>query len=298
MSGRAWVTGGAGFIGSHLAAALVTGGARVSVLDDLSTGRQENLDTIPPGYCLHECDISSPLLPDLLAAERPSMIYHLAGDALVSRSVADPIADAERNFRPTLQLLEGVRRHSPESMILFSSTGAVYGSDAKTPFREHDPMHPVSPYAAAKLAAERYCFAYSQTYGLRTCSLRLFSVFGPRQRKQVVYDLIRKLHSNPTRLELYGDGTQVRDFSHVSNIVDAFLLAGQKADFSGEAVNVAGEELLTIHELALRVGQTRPGDSQCWVADTALLRGWGYRAGVSLNEGLRDTIDWFQRSPE
>ena len=174
---------------------------------------------------------------------------------------------------------------------------------------ETDGVWPISPYAVAKLAAERYCFAFAHTYGLRTCSLRLFSIYGPRQTKQVVYDLIRKIHANPEELPLFGDGTQERDFSHAKNIVDAFLLAADKAEFHGEVFNVAGDEIVSIRRLAEMLcdamgvrprlaftGQTRPGDSQRWVADTALLRALGYRPRVILRDGLRDTVEWYLRS--
>jgi len=214
-------------------------------------------------------------------------------------------------LRPTLHLLEQLRHHAPNTKLIFASTGAVYGENAERPFAESDGLFPISPYAVSKLASERYCFAYARTYGLSTCSLRLFSVYGRRQRKQVVYDLIRKLHADSRQLTVFGDGTQVRDFSHAANIVDAFLLAAEKAPFQGEAINVAGGETVTIGELvdliaeAMDVnpsvqftGARRPGDSQRWIADTAALRSLGYSPHVSLRDGLRDTIEWYRIHPE
>lgn len=311
MSGLVWITGGAGFLGSHLAESLAANGARLSIVDDLSTGSLDNLAALQGGHEFHKLNLNSPDAAALLAAEKPSMIYHLAGDALVSRSVADPLADVDANLMPTLRLLESVRIHSPHSRVMFASTGAVYGESAASPFTEDDPLYPISPYAVAKLASERYCYAYARTFGLRTCSLRLFSIFGPRQRKQVVFDLIRKLHANPARLELFGDGSQERDFSHSSNVVDAFVLAAQHAEFAGEVINVAGNETVSIRELASIIadlmgakpefvfsGEKRPGDSQRWIADTSRLRHLGYYPGVSLRNGLRDTIDWYLRHPE
>lgn len=305
----AWVTGGAGFLGSHVVEALVAGGRSVTVVDDFSTGLEENLAGRPVALLRHS--LRDSVVESALAVERPEVIFHLAGDALVSRSVADPTADCNRNLLATLALLEAVRRASPESKILFASTGAVYGDRAERPFRETDGVWPISPYAVAKLAAERYCYAFAHTYGLRTCSLRLFSVYGPRQTKQVVYDLIRKIHAKPAELTLFGDGTQERDFSHARNIVDAFLLAAEKAEFRGEVFNVAGDEIVTIRRLAEMLcemmgaqprlaftGQRRPGDSQRWVADTARLRGLGYKPGVALTEGLRNTIEWYLRSQQ
>jgi UDP-glucose 4-epimerase len=302
-----WVTGGAGFLGSHVAEALVGAGQDVTVVDDFSTGLEGNLAGLAVRTFRHS--LQDAAVEGLLARERPSVIFHLAGDALVARSVEDPRADCERNLLATLALLEAVRRSSPETKVLFASTGAVYGDRAERPFVETDGVWPISPYAVAKLAAERYCFAFAHTYGLRTCSLRLFSVYGPRQTKQVVYDLIRKIHANPEELPLFGDGTQERDFSHAKNIVDAFLLAAEKAEFRGEVFNVAGDEIVSIRGLAEMLceamgvrprlqftGQRRPGDSQRWVADTARLRALGYRPRVSLRDGLRDTVEWYVRS--
>lgn len=304
---KAWVTGGAGFLGSHIAEALAAAGHTVTVVDDFSTGVLENLEGA--GVQLLQYSVQHSEVEVRLGAERPEAIFHLAGDARVGKSMEDPRSDCERNLLPTLALLEAIRRASPETKLLFASTGAVYGGDAREPFTEGDGLYPVSPYAVSKLGAERYCYAFAQSFGLRTCNLRLFSIYGPRQRKQVVYDLIRKVHENPERVPLFGDGTQERDFSHVGNIVDAFLLAAERAEFRGEAINVAGDEIASIRTLAALIaeemgerpefvfsGQQRPGDSQRWIADTARLRAMGYRPRVGLREGLRDTIDWFRRS--
>lgn len=297
-----WVTGGAGFLGSHIAEALVAGGEAVTVVDDFSTGREEN---VPTGAAVVGMGLEDDGFAEALGRARPGIVYHLAGDARVGRSVADPRTDCERNLLATLALLEAVRRGSPETKVLFASTGAVYGSRAERPFREEDAVRPASPYAVSKLAAERYCDAYAQTYGLRTCSLRLFSVYGPRQRKQVVYDLIGKMRTNPAEVELFGSGGEERDFSHVANVVEAFLLAAERAPFAGEVYNVAGEEIVTIRGLAERLARTmgvaprlrfsgaaRPGDAERWVADTGRLRALGYTPRVRLDDGLRDTVEW------
>lgn len=299
----AWVTGGAGFLGSHVTDALLRQGWDVAVVDDLSTGEAAQVDARARLRRARVQDAA-----EMLREDRPEIVFHLAGDARISMSVADPAGDCDRNLGTTLALLEAVREGSPQTRVLFASTGAVYGGHAERPFREDDPVFPLSPYAVSKLAAERYCYAYAHTYGLRTCSLRLFSVYGPRQQKQVVYDLIRKLHAAPDELVLLGDGTQERDFSHVSNIVDAFLLAAARAEFAGEVLNVAGDEIVRISGLAEMLcsvmgvapriryaGQVRPGDSQRWVADTARLRAFGYEPRISLADGLRDTVEWYRR---
>ena len=306
---KTWVTGGAGFLGSHVAEALIAKGHTVTVVDDFSTGLVKNIASVADKLRIVRRSLRDSEVEAELRTERPDLIFHLAGDALVARSVKDPIGDCDRNLLATLALLEAVRSGSPETKILFASTGAVYGERAERPFQESDGVWPISPYAVAKLAAERYCYAYAHTYGLRTCSLRLFSIYGPRQTKQVVYDLMGKIEANPEELIMFGDGTQERDFSHAQNVVDAFLLAAEKADFTGEVFNVAGDEIVTIRQLAEMLcrmmgsrprlsftGQQRPGDSQRWVADTSRIRTLGYAPRLGLDEGLRDTVNWFRRT--
>jgi UDP-glucose 4-epimerase len=301
-----WITGGAGFLGSHLVDAVSAQSQKLSVIDDFSSGFGANLAKSVTTHRINLCD---PQLGELLRREQPELIYHLAGDGLATRSIADPVADCDRNLLPTLHLLEAIRTQSPRSKLLFASTGAVYGEHAAKPFVETDGLTPATPYAVAKLASESYCHAYARTYGLATCSLRLFSVYGPRQRKQVVYDMIRKLHAATGEVEVFGDGTQERDFNHCANVVDAFLLAAAKAPFQGEAFNVAGGEVVTIRELvarlcaamgkalAIRFTGQRAGDSQRWVADTSALRALGYLPRLPLTEGLHDTIDWYLSNP-
>jgi UDP-glucose 4-epimerase len=284
------VTGGAGFIGSHVVSALRAQGRSVHIVDLQS----------PEPFDLRTGDI-----PGLLRHVAPTAIIHLAGHAIVGDSIADPRRDLETNLLPTFALLEAIRAVCPQTPLLFASTGAVYGSHAARPFTEADPVFPVPPYAVSKLAAERYCASYAAVYRLRTASLRLFSVFGPGQRKQVVYDLIRKLLADPTRLEMFGDGSQVRDFNPVANIATAFLVALDRAAFTGEVYNVGGPEALSIRTLAERLsellgvepafsftGANRTGDAECWLADCSKLLSLGYQPGVSVRQGLLETIDW------
>lgn len=305
---KVWVTGGAGFIGSHLVETLAARGDDITVIDDLSTGFSSNLEKAAGSIRFVESLLEAGHIQALLAEDVPEVIFHLAGDALVARSVADPQTDCNRNLLPTLSLLDAVRCHSRTSKVVFASTGAVYGDRAAMPFEERDAVCPISPYAVSKLASERYCYAFAHTYGLRTCSLRLFSVYGPRQNKQVIYDLIRKISANPAEVPLFGDGRQERDFSHVLNIIDAFVLAADKAEFHGEVFNVAGDEIVTIRALAEMIaremgatprfvfsGEQRPGDAQRWVADTSRLRSLGYRPRISLAAGLEDTVAWFRQ---
>jgi UDP-glucose 4-epimerase len=300
------VTGGAGFIGSHLVEELVRRRARVTVVDNLSTGHESNLEAVVDSIDFHRFDLRSDDLQSLLA-RRFDLVFHLAANAF-STGVDDPRQDFEDNILGTFNLLEAMRAAAPETPVLHTSSAAVYGEGVRVPIREDDPTLPVSPYGVSKLASERYVAVYVRAFALRGATLRLFSVFGPRLRKQVVYDLMRKIRENPEELFIHGDGTQVRDFNYVANVADAIILTADRARLEGEVYNVAAEEAISIGELAERLcaemdvsprfvysGKRRPGEPQRWYADTSRLRELGYKPGVGLEEGLSETVAWFDQ---
>jgi UDP-glucose 4-epimerase len=302
------VTGGAGFIGSHLVEELVRRDARVTVVDNLSTGQLGNLAGVAGRVDLRSLDLRSGDLRPILAEHPFDVIFHLAGNVNVPWSVEDPRSDLELNLLATFNLLEAVRDAAPRTRVIHSSTAAVYGDGARTTMREDHPTVPVAPYGASKRAAELYVGLYARLYGLRTAIARLFSAFGPRLRKQVVYDLMRKIHDDPQELFIYGDGTQVRDLNHVANIVEALLVVAERACFEGEAYNVAAEEPVAIRDLARMLceqmgadprfvysGDVRPGDAQRWCADIGRLKSLGYQPRLGLADGLADTVAWFRR---
>jgi UDP-glucose 4-epimerase len=301
------VTGGAGFIGSHLAEELVARGARVTVLDDLSTGDLHNLDAVMHRIEFLKLDLCRDDLESLFEERGFAVVFHLAANADVGRSVNDPRRDFEANIGATLRLLEALRAVSPNTILLNASSAAVYGEGTGVPLLERHPTFPIAPYGISKLAAEHYVGLFARLYGLRTASLRLFSSYGPRLTKQVVYDLMCKIAQNPNELSLRGDGTQERDFNHVSNVVEAFLLTLEKAPLSGEIYNVAGEETVSIRRLTEMIcegmgvsprfvfsGQVRPGEVHRWKADITSLRGLGYHPRLKLEDGLAATIAWFR----
>lgn len=300
------VTGGAGFIGSHLVEDLAARGARVTVVDNLITGAEQNLAATAGRVGLEQLDLIGEDLRPLLLAFSPDTIFHLAANGYVPSSVEDPRMDFERNVIGTFNLLEAVREVTPEAQLVHTSSATVYGEGARMPIREDDPTLPVAPYGVSKLAAERYVSVFAGVYGLRTTNLRLFPVYGPRLRKQVVYDLMRKVHENPDELPMYGDGTQVRDFNHVANVVEALILVAERGDGEGEVYNVAANEPVAIGDLAAMIcermgasprfvfsGDVRPGEAQRWRADTSLISALGYRPRLKLAEGLADTVAWF-----
>ena len=201
-----------------------------------------------------------------------------------------------------------MREAAPGARVLFASSAAVYGVGSDQPLREDDPPAPAAPYGVSKMAAERYVEVYARLYGLRAASLRLFPVYGPRLRAHVIYDLMRKVRDNPAELVIEGDGTQVRDFVHVSGAVEAFLTVAGGAPLGGEVYNVASGEPVTIRDLAGMIsermgaqprfvysGLVAAGVSQRWSADLSRLRALGYRPPLPLAEGLRGTAEWFAR---
>jgi UDP-glucose 4-epimerase len=304
---RVLVTGGAGFIGSHLVDELVERGARVTVVDDLSKGRLDNIAGVADRIDVHRKDLREEALVSLLTEIAPEVVFHLAGFASAPDSVQDVRADFEQNAVATLNLLEGVRAVVPDARVIFASSAAVYGVGSDEAIRETDRTVPLAPYGVSKLAAERYLDVYAKIFGLRTASLRLFPVYGPRLRRHVMWDLMVKLDANPEELMLEGDGTQVRDFLYVANAVEALLLVSESAPLEGEVYNASDGRAVSIREVAealaaamgyapriVTTGAVRPGSSRSWIADTTKLRGLGFEPAVSGDRGLREYVDWFR----
>lgn len=301
------VTGGAGFIGSHLVEELVLQGASVTVVDNLQSGRQENLASCLDRIRFCKSDVLNESFYRMLASGEFDVVYHLAANAYVPPSVEHPRLDLENNLLSTFKILECMRQNRLKAALVFTSSGAVHGNPASLPIRELDSTFPLSPYGVSKLAAERYLAVFCQLYNLRGASLRLFSAFGPRQTKQIVYDFLEKLRADCFRLFIYGDGSQTRDFNYVTNIVDALMLVVQKGELGGEVYNVASGRECSVRELAVMIcaqlnlepefifsGAIRPGDAERWAVSIDKLARMGYVPRVSLEQGLTKTIAWYQ----
>ncbi len=309
---RALVTGGAGFIGSHLVEALVARGHRVKVLDNLSMGRRENLRSVWSRIQFLRGDVRDPkMLKE--AVRGVGVVFHQAALRSVPKSVGDPAQYHEVNTTATLLLLgsalaAGVRR------LLFASSSSIYGL-TPLPQREDMPVFPQSPYAASKLAGEVYCRMFTRLHGLETVCLRYFNVFGPRQSLENEYAVVvpkfitslLKGQSPP----IHGNGLQTRDFTYVENVVQANLLAARAPRAAGEVFNVASGRRMGVRELfevvrkkvgvqvAPRVTPPRPGDVRdTWADIQRARRILGYRVTVSVKEGLSRTVDWFDRNRE
>ena len=305
------VTGGAGFIGSHLTAALVARRESVRVVDSLITGARENLDAVAASVELITGDLA-----DLEVARRAvagvECVLHQAAIPSVPRSVADPITSNRANIDATLNVLvaardAGVRR------VVYAGSSSAYGDTPTLPKHEGMPTNPRSPYALQKLVGEQYGALFTTLYGLETVSIRYFNVFGPRQDPSSAYSgvISRFLLALVTgaRPTIYGDGEQTRDFTYVDNVVDGVLRAAAADDVSGAVINVATGRRVTLNELlgilaelaGVRVDPiheaARPGDVRDSQADIALAeRLLGYQPIVSFEEGLRRTLAWFRSS--
>lgn len=294
-------------MGSHVVDALVERGASVTVADNFSTGTTDNLASAAGSIEIVTIDLASGDPTALISEGRFDTIVHTAGNASIPLSISEPRRDAENNVLATQNLLEAVRRFSPETAVVNISSAAVYGEGRGVPIREDDPKLPVAPYGVSKLAADHYAAVYSRLFGVRTSTVRIFSTFGPRLRKQVVWDFMSRLAENPARLVIHGDGNERRDLNHISNVVEAILLVAEKAPMTGEAYNVGSRESVTITELAQdlaaamgltpeihRTMQGRPGQVKVWQADITKLESLGYSERVSYRDGIAATVSWFE----
>lgn len=301
------VTGGAGFIGSHLVRALIRAGRQVRVVDDLSTGSIDRLHDVP-GVDLVRADLAvDDLAPVVGGIER---VFHLAAVPSVPRSVRDPLTSHAAGATATLRLLVACRA-AGVARIVVSSSSSVYGDSEVTPKHEGLPVRPLSPYAVSKAASEQYASVFGRLFGLRTVSLRYFNVFGPDQDPNSQYAAVIPLFITRAlrgeAVTIYGDGRQTRDFTYVANVVDANLRAAEAEVEPGTVLNIAAGRPKSVLELveALSgiVGRRidanhlapRPGDILHSHADvTAAASAIGWRPQVAFEEGLARTVDWFR----
>jgi UDP-glucose 4-epimerase len=299
------ITGGAGFIGSHLADAFLSRGDRVLILDDLSGGRREN---VPDGAELHVHDIRSPEAAALVRESGIDLLVHHAAQMDVRRSVENPAFDADVNILGSLNLAEAARRGGVRQILFASTGGAIYGEQDYFPADEQHPARPVSPYGVSKLSFERYLFYFHTAYGLNATCLRYANVYGERQNPHgeagVVAIFLSRLLAGqaPT---INGEGLQTRDYVHVSDVVRANLLAAGKPGFHIYNVGTGVEtSVVTLYrELARAVGsnleakhgQAKPGEQQRSVIDARLIKAeLGWTEPLPLRQGIERTAAWFR----
>ncbi len=306
---KALVTGGAGFIGSHLVDALLSDGCQVVVLDNLSTGRISNLEHIRDKISFYKSDICDRKALDT-AVKDCEVIFHQAAIVSVPQTVGDPVGSAMVNEMGTLSVLESARKHNVKRVVLASSS-AVYGDDPQLPKREAMVSKPLSPYAVQKLTGEYYARLYNDLYGLETFCLRYFNVYGPRQDPSSPYSgVISIFMSKAVSKEapvIYGNGNHYRDFVFVDDVVKANLLAAIAEGASGEAFNIGTGKYVTIDSLwemtsdlcGLNIKPEykppRPGDIVESVANIDHAeKVLGFNPKYSFKEGLKITFDWYK----
>jgi UDP-glucose 4-epimerase len=241
---RILVTGGAGFIGFHICKKLTDIGLDVTIFDNLSSGKIENVNDVPKAKFV-KGDILD--LKNLCSLEKTDLIYHLAAQVVVPYSMENPTEDFETNARGTLNVLEKARKD--DSRVVFASSAAVYGNPTQMPTPESYGFHPFSCYGLSKVVGEEYCQMYASQYGLDITVLRFANVYGSRCHG-VINDLLDKLSKNPAKLEIIGTGQQSRDFVNISDIVDALVLAGTKENAIGQTFNLGFGETVKITKLA------------------------------------------------
>ncbi len=305
----ALVTGGAGFIGSHLVDALLEAGCRVTVIDNLSTGRLENLDSVMDRIAFVQGDIQD---EDLLldAAKGCEVIFHQAAVVSVPLTVEDPVGSAAVNDLGTVKVLDAARRNGSRRVVLASSS-AVYGDDPTLPKNETLPTKPLSPYAVQKLTGEYNARLYNDLYGLETVCLRYFNVYGPRQDPSSPYSGVISIFmakaSEGQAPVIYGDGSQFRDFIYVRDVVAANLLSASVPGVGGGVFNVGTGRHISINQVWEKVqrlgglslkpdhGPPRAGDIRESVADIGLVTSsLGFDPAWNFGEGLEKTYTWFK----
>jgi nucleoside-diphosphate-sugar epimerase len=301
------VTGGAGFIGSHIAGELVRKGHPVRIIDNFSTGKRENISSFLDKIELVEADVRE-FKTCREVVEGMDFVLHQAALTSVPFSIEDPLLTNEVNITGTLNLLLASRDANVRRFV-FASSAAVYGDDSRLPKTENMEGFPISPYALSKRVGEMYCQLFSQLYGLSTVCLRYFNIFGPRQDPfsqyaSVIPNFIGKMLKEE-KPSVFGDGEQSRDFLYVSNVVEANILASRASEVSGEVFNIAGGEKTTINSLVKELNEVlgkeikpayddpRSGDIKHSYADISKARKMlKYEPAVSFSEGLNETVRW------
>ena len=301
------VTGGAGFIGSHLVDRLLSEGHKVTVVDDLSAGRLKNLNA---RATFHHIDINHPSMQDVFLRVQPDLVFHLASQMNVNESTKDPIKDGLTNIMGTMRILEASRQHGIEKLIFSSTGGALYGDPAVTPCDEETEIAPLSPYGLSKYAAERYVELYHRLYNLDYTTLRYGNVYGPRQDphgESGVTAIFAQMMLEGHQPHIFGEGDQERDYVFVDDVVEANICAIDRGDC--QAFNIGtgiGTSVNQIFKLlqgmtgyrweaerrAARSGEVQKISLDCSKANRRLR----WTPQVALEEGLQKTVEYFQRS--
>jgi len=306
--GKVLVTGGAGFIGSHLVDALLDRGEEVCVIDNLSTGSIENIKhwLNSPNFTFIKYDLLEP--DERLKVEKFNLIFHFAANPEVKIGSTDPNTHFQQNVVATHNLLELVRKPENQPTLVFTSTSTVYGEASKIPTPEdYAPLKPISTYGASKLACEALITAYAYTYNFKAVIYRLANIVGPRSRHGVIYDFIQKLIRKPEELEILGDGTQTKSYLHINDCIEAILLGLEKSSEQVEIFNVGSEDQVDVKTIAQIVieemnlknvkltftggiegGRGWKGDVKNMLLDITKLKALGWKPKLNSKEAVRE----------
>ncbi|MFX1451727.1 MAG: NAD-dependent epimerase/dehydratase family protein [Promethearchaeota archaeon] len=304
---RFLVTGGAGFIGSHLVDSLVKDDVYIRVVDDLSSGFKENLEKNLDKIDFIEGDISKPDIVKNIVSD-VDVVFHIAANASVPKSVENPTLDYMSNVTGTFNILKTCH-DSDVKKIIYASSAAIFGEPKYLPIDENHSKTPISPYGASKLAGEIYCYAFQETYGLKFTSLRIFNAIGPRQPRYVIYDFLNKLKKDKSKLEILGTGENIRDFIYVEDVVRTFIDCAEQSITDGKMYNLGTGIGISITELAkmilnelnlVKTKLTYTGFS--WKGDVIKLisnpnklkKDLNIKEFTSLTNAISDEIGWFQ----
>lgn len=290
------ITGGAGFIGRHLVNTLSQQNAEITIVDRSVGYSSDNIE-----YCCADIEI---YLLDVDNLAQFEMIFHLAGNSHPMPSVNDPLMDFNLNLKVSILLLEALRKNGAKTRLINVSSAAIYGNPETLPIAESHKPSPLSPYGVSKLAVEQYVNVYSRLYNVQGISVRPFSVYGPGLYKQVVYDLIRKVLTSNNKIDVYGDGTQLRDFIYIDDLVNAMILVAQKGT-PGEVYNIASGKSHSINEVITAIcmamnihpeirysGTVRSGEPDKWTVDISKISRLGFNPETILTDGIAKTVEW------
>jgi len=306
VSDRALITGINGFLGRYIARELSERGWRVVGVDIAPQGSTE----LPTGSVYRCLKLPNTGLEHLLQEYPPSLCVHCAGSASVAQSIEDPKADFHANTALTLEILDTLRQRAPRSRFILLSSAAVYGNPTRLPIPESTPRRPISPYGYHKMQCEILAEEFYTVYGMQTCFVRIFSAYGPGLRRQVLWDICRKVRNKST-IFLSGTGEESRDFVHARDIARGIALVADQAAFQAEAYNIATGRETRIGDLARQLvstlgedievrftGESRPGDPLRWCADISSVSRLGYRPTVGMKEGIDEYARWFLNQDE
>ena len=306
--GKILITGGAGFIGSHLVDVLLNRGEEVCVIDNLSTGSIKNIEhwLNNPNFTFIKCDLLKPC--KRVKVKEFGLIFHFAANPEVRIGSTDPNIHFQQNVVATYNLLELLRRAESRPTLVFASTSTVYGEASKIPTPEdYAPLKPISTYGASKLACEALITAYAYTYNFRAVIYRLANIVGPRSKHGVIYDFVQKLRRNPEMLEILGDGTQTKSYLHVNDCIDAILLGLERASEQIEIFNVGSDDQVDVKTIAQIIieemglkdvkltftggvdgGRGWKGDVKNMLLDTTKLKTLGWRPKLNSKQAVRE----------